>query len=260
MQTIERKLKGKLEVFSIYTQEEADRRGFKYVYWKDAHAGDLALSDDGYIGVCLERHEYNRNKVKPLIKTCYGRAWRNGTLSFIERRDNGAFSASTCKKWDELEVKTERAKRFVRAYVEMFMRYKKIDWKRLGEIYRPDLTKPAKYAKKLFRNQRVTDMIKQELKRVLDARGINEEAVIDLFNDAVAIARENKQPAPIIRVAENYSDMLGMKGLTLSPNDPLAGLSVVDGVYDELESESQHKLTNGKPVEAEIVEESTDDG
>ena len=78
----------------------------------------------------------------------------------------------------------------------------------LGEIYRPDLDKPAKYARKLANNPEVNKMIRVEIQKVLAARGINEDAVIDLFTDAVAIAKQNTQAAPIIRVAENYSDML----------------------------------------------------
>jgi len=263
METIQRKINGKPTEFPVYTQAEADEQGIKYVHWKDAHAEDMALSDDGYVGVCLSRHFYKQNPASAFINICYGRAWK-GTkqLLFLERKECGQFSQSSAGTWDSLEARRVRTKLFVRALVDMYMRYQRIDWRMLGEIYRPDLKKPEKYARKLANNPEVNKMIRVEIQKVLEARGINEDAVIDLFSDAVEIAKGNKQPAPIIRVAENYSDMLGMKAGDTPPPNPLAGLQLIDGVFKELESETQKQLTNGNPakdeVKAEVVKESTD--
>lgn len=250
MEKIKRKINGKSTEFPVYTQEEADRWGIEYVHWSEVQPGGMALSDDGYVGACISRKVYTKgNTEKAFIDICYGSVWENyDNLSYIERRDCGVFSRSTAKTWDELEAARTRAKLFVRAYVDMYTRYARIDWKRLGEIYRPDLKKPAKYAKMLMHNPGVRKMIKVEIQKILEARGISEDYVIDLFNDAVTIAKKNRQPAPIIRVAENYSDMLQMKGDKTLLNDPFAGVPIVEGVYSELEAETEKQLTNGKPA------------
>lgn len=263
MEIIKRKINGKPTEFPIYTQKEAEEQGIECVPWREAHAGDMALSDDGYVGVCISRHVYGQDTRQAFISTCYGRAWRRDkNLSFIERRDTRSFSESSARRWDERESKRMRTKLFVRALVDMYMQYQRIDWRMLGEIYRPDLKKPEKYARKLANNSEVNKMIRVEIQKVLSARGIDEDAVIDLFNDAVEIAKENKQPAPIIRVAENYSDMLEMKGKNASLVNPLSGLRIVEGVFDELEAETQKQLTNGKPakkrVKVKAVQESVD--
>ncbi len=259
MEKIKRKVNGKLTEFPIYTQAEADKWGIGYVHWSEANAGDMALSDDGFVGVCISRKVYSKGgKDNAFINICYGKAWENyESLLYIERRDCGVFSQSTAKTWDELEAHRTRVSLFVRAYVDMYTRYSRIDWQRLGEIYRPDLKKPAKYAKKLISNPGVNKMIRGAIQKILDERGINESYVIDLFNDAVVIAKRNGQPAPIIRVAENFSEMLEMKRGGNLLADPLAGLPIVDGIYNELESETQKQLTNGKPEKVESVEEST---
>ena len=35
--------------YTIRTQNEADEDKIGYIYWKEADAGDYALSDDGYV-------------------------------------------------------------------------------------------------------------------------------------------------------------------------------------------------------------------
>lgn len=259
METIQRKINGKPTEYPVYTQAEADELGIEYVPWRDAHKDDMALSDDGYVGVCLSRHVYRKSPANAFINICYGRSWRrSNNLSFIERKKVGVYSQTAARTWDNYEARRIRTKLFVRALVDMYMRYQRIDWQMLGEIHRPDQKKPEKYARKLANNPEVNKMIRVEIQKVLAARGIDEDAVIDLFSDAVEIAKKNKQPAPIIRVAENYSDMLKMKGENTPLLNPLTGLRILDGVFNELENETQKQLTNGKPDESKVLQESND--
>ncbi len=261
METIQRKINGKPTEYPIYTQAEADELGIKYVPWRDAHKDDMALSDDGYVGVCLSRHVYKQNPASAFINICYGRAWRNTKrLSFTDRKNVGVYSQTAARTWDNYEASRVRTKLFIRALVDMYMRYERIDWKMLGEIYRPDLKKPEKYARKLANNPEVNKMIRVEIQKVLEARGITEDVVIANYKDIYEKA--DKEDKPDLRVMkqvnDEYSEMLQMKGSKTQPLNPLAGLQLIDGVYKELENESQKQLTNGKPEEAEVVEESTD--
>lgn len=259
METIKRKINGRPTEFPIYTRKEADELGIDYVDWRNAHKDDMALSDDGYVGVCLSRHVYKDKPAFAFVSICYGNAWRTSNeLLFLERKKTNSFSESAAKTWWSREASRVRTKLFIRAYVDMYMRYERIDWKMLGEIHRPDYKKPDKYAKKLFNNPEVNKMIRVEIQRKLDERGINEDYVIDLFNEAVEIAKANKQPAHIIRVAENFSDMLEMKGKSAKLLSPFAGKSILDGVFSELESESQKQLVNGNPDKVEAAQEVTD--
>ena len=57
MHVIKRKVNNILRSYQIHSQKEADDLGMEYVYWKDAQEGDNALSDDGYVGVCLNRQK-----------------------------------------------------------------------------------------------------------------------------------------------------------------------------------------------------------
>ena len=55
MDVIKRRVGGKMRTFNIWTQKEADDKGYFYIEWKHANEGDYALSDDGYVGDCLSR-------------------------------------------------------------------------------------------------------------------------------------------------------------------------------------------------------------
>ena len=70
MDTIRRRIGGKMRKFNIYTQDEADKKGCLYIEWKHADEGDYALSDDGYVGECLSRKVYTdkKGRTKTFVK------------------------------------------------------------------------------------------------------------------------------------------------------------------------------------------------
>lgn len=63
MDTLKRKVNNRNQVYKIYTAEEADKLNITYLHWKEAHIGDYALSDDGYVGKCIGRKTYTDKKV-----------------------------------------------------------------------------------------------------------------------------------------------------------------------------------------------------
>ena len=62
MDTLKRKVNNRNQVYKIYTAEEADKLNITYLHWKEAHIGDYALSDDGYVGKCIGRKTYTDKK------------------------------------------------------------------------------------------------------------------------------------------------------------------------------------------------------
>ena len=48
--------------YTVYRVKEAEANNIEYKYWKDAEAGDYAISDDNYIAKVISRREYPGNR------------------------------------------------------------------------------------------------------------------------------------------------------------------------------------------------------
>ncbi len=217
METLKRYFEGGPHEFNVYTQKEADDLGIEYVYWHDAKKGDWALSDDGYVGECLKiLGPYGETQLVQYVLS-YARVWDNpgATVNFLERKATRSYSQSSPITWDEAEVKSKRSKRFIMAYVAMFMTGG-IDWKKLGEEYRPDLKHhiPERRAKHLFKQKAFQRVIQEKLVEIFKARNIDEGDVIDMFKAAYKQAKANKDPKEMRMTAEDFRDLLDMSPKT----------------------------------------------
>ena len=140
-------------------------------------------------------------------------------FSYIRRKETGSFHASTDKPWQEREAKKQRVKRTVRAYIDMFLQYQKIDWDRLGDIYRPDQEIPAATVKRLFKEPKITELVAQGIREIMLNEGIDKTSVITKFEAAYIIAEENEEPGHMIAVAKEYAKMLHLYDEFVPPDD-----------------------------------------
>ncbi len=251
MDKIVRRLQGKYIVFPVYTVEEAEAEGIKYVGWRDAQVGDWALSDDDYVGLCYDRRTYRDGKhTRDAIWLCYGVVWSSTkNLSYLERKAKKAFHATSPRGWREQEARNQRSKNAVKLYVEQFLGTGQIDWDQIGRAYRPDQRVPAATVRRLFKAKIIQDMIRREVKRALQDGEVTEETVIDMFKDTFDLAKDERQPASMARVAENFSDMLHMKDKDDTPL--LSGLedaTIIDETFDELEAATKELPQEGTTV------------
>lgn len=246
MDTIVRSVLGKTIPFDIYTKEEADIKGIDYVPWREANCGDWAISDDDYVGLCYDRKTYTQTKVdgtpgntSAAVYMCYGVAWiSTKRLSYIERRETGTFHTTSPMGWVEREARKGRTKRAVKQMAQYIVANEPVDWDHVGQLYRPDQAVPRATAKRLFKQARIQEMVQHEVEEALQTEEIDRTGVIKLFKDAYDMAIDERQPASMVRVAENFSDMLQMK----KPDEPAGmpigtgGSKVVDGIFDEAEA------------------------
>lgn len=216
MDIITRRIGGKAQEFKIYPQEEADAAGIEYVYWKQAQPGDWALSDDGYVGECLQAKAYTDsrrpNRARRLVTLSFGRMWvyPSARLEYLPRKARGAYSYCSPKTWSEVEARKTRTKRTVHAYALMVIDGQGVDWKKLGLIYRPDQRIPAATVRRLFKQEAIREMIDRRFRELISARGITEGDVIDMLISAFKMAESNNDPKEMRIVAEDFSKMLDM--------------------------------------------------
>lgn len=214
MDEITRRLGGEEDTYKVYTKEEADERDIDYVYWKEAQPGDWAITDDDYVGQCYDSKEYtgNKGRTRPFKTFTFARKWVSDSsdLFYEARKEKEAWAYSAPTTWDEKEARTSRVDRMAEVMVQMMLSDQPIDWHKLGLAYRTDEKIPEATVKRLVKNKHIRKVIKEKLREELQDQDVNEADVISKFEEAYRVAKDKGQPNAMIRVAENYREMLDM--------------------------------------------------
>jgi len=251
MDKITRRIGGKVRNFDIYTKDEADRKGFAYLKWQHADEGDYALSDDGYIGECLSRKVYTdkKGRTKTFVKCAHGVQWvtNNGRFMYEPNKEAGRYSHVKPSRWEEKEARTTRAKNAVTAYVSDVIQGNKPDWEMIGRIYRPDQQCPEATVRRLFKKQRIVDMVEKKLAELLIDKGITKEHALDLQIEAAEMARKKGDISNLLKVADNFMDLLSMKPGKVVTTDTME-IDMSNKIIDAIESEDK-KLKLERKVE-----------
>lgn len=265
MDILTRRFRNVVQDFNIYTREEADDKGIEYVPWRECEKGDWVLSDDGYVGECLDITGPYRAKTQGTSARyfifSFAKLWEGkySKLSYLDRKATGGYYSTSGYGWVERELRSQRGRRFVNAYVIMFLAGR-IDWAKLGRIYRADQKNPTKAAKYIIKQERFKKMIEERLKKEFSDRGITEGTVLDNYKDIYEKADTDKNPNLKIMksVTDEFRDMLDMKPRHEPRGRELTG-EEVEGEWEELEAAAdkaeselgQKKLEAGETKEKE---------
>tara|TARA_R100001594_G_scaffold99392_1_gene133888 strand:- start:1141 stop:1914 length:774 start_codon:yes stop_codon:yes gene_type:complete len=256
MDNIKRRIGGKHREFEIYSKDEADKKGFAYIHWKHADKGDYALSDDGYIGECLDRKVYTdkKGRTKTFIKCAHGVQWVTNTGQFLyePNKEIGNYSHVKARSWEDREVKTQRATNAVNAYVADVIGGKKPDWDMIGKIYRPDQKFPAATVRRLFKKQRIQDMVEKKLKEILLDKGITQDQVLELQLEALNLARSKGDISNFLKVTDSFMDLLQMKPGKVVTTDTME-IDMSSKILDAIETEEKKVKLERKVEEEEDI-------
>lgn len=162
-------------IYSIWPKEEADSLGMQYVYWKKAKAGEMALSDDGWVGECIYTTTTRINRPKDpskgyyMVRTVFGYGLNSPGTKLWAQKKNDTKSKN---------YRTTVAKDTVRAYVAMRLEGKGIDWDMLGKMFAPQAGIPRAYAKKFIRQEKTQTMIRAELQKIMSDSNITPQMIL----------------------------------------------------------------------------------
>ncbi len=263
MDILKRKFRGEKREFFVYSQVEADEAGIEYVHWKQAEVGGWALSDDGYVGECLDimgPYTNSKGQESRFIIFSYGKTFNYSStkLNFMDHKAVNSYCSVSTKHWATREANSGRGKRFINAYVMNFMAGVSIDWEKLGLIYRPDYEgkDPARSAKHLFKQEAFRKMIQQKMIEEFKGKNISEKYGIEMFKDALVVAKANKEAKEIRMVGEDFRDMFDMnpKELPRGGEIPYDEADVVDEIQTDIDK-AQIELGQKKIEAGETKEE-----
>tara|TARA_R100001082_G_C4349390_1_gene153822 strand:- start:230 stop:946 length:717 start_codon:yes stop_codon:yes gene_type:complete len=233
--------------YPIYTKQEALDRDISFKEWKVCTAGDFGVSDDGYIAECVKRTKY---KKQTEIQFPFGKAWISKTakLLYEPRRLTGNYDGVSSRSWQDIEARKSRTKNVVDVYVRMLLNGGPIDWQQLGEMYRSDQKRPDLTVKRLFKLEKVKKMVDKRIDDALKERGIDEGEVLDVIADAIAIAKEKKDPSNMLKGAETYVRILDMLPKKAVQTDTMQ-IDMTSQILDDIEKEEKRlKLEQKKEL------------
>lgn len=252
MDKLVRTINGTKRTYVIYNRVEADNKGLTYKYWKEVDIGDNALTDDNYVGTCLKRKDYKdkQGRIKTFITLSCGVGWTGGKAKILyeENKTFGVYSQSKPTYWADREIRTTRFKNAVAVYVEQLLSKKGVDWDVVGNVYRPNQEIPAATVRRLFKQQKVRDVIEDKLKEVLKDKDITQEKVLDLHLEAIDIARSKKDPSNMLRATENLMDLLEMKPGKRIITESLE-MGITSNIAEQIESEEKRLKLEQKTEE-----------
>lgn len=249
MDTLRRKLKGISKVYRVYTQEEAESNGIVYLHWKQSKEGDYAVTDDGYVGLCLGRKDYTdkNGRVKTFIRLCHGANWagNTNTIDYLVNKACGVYSQANPKSWQEREAKRTRTKNLVSAYVGQALSSSGFDYNKLGKIYRSDQLSPIATVRRVLKQEFIKDMIEKKLKEVMEEKGISKSSIVDTMLEAVEIARQKQDVTNMLKACDYFMELLEMKPTKKIITDTLQ-LDMSSSIVEAIESEEKSLLVQRK--------------
>jgi hypothetical protein len=195
----------------MYTREEADLHKIPYREWFLVDGvGQWGLSTDGMVVECLAIRKVGKGGL--MYEFSAGRVMRGSrvfeVMPRVHLRD---WWGLTPGWWVEREKTKERTKRVVQAYVTMMLGPGKVDWAKLGNIYRPDQQIPEATVRRLFKQKEIQSMVTDEMKDALKKAGISKDFVLEKIKRALEIAENKGDAGNMLRATENLSEMLEMR-------------------------------------------------
>jgi len=199
-------------VYKIYTKDEADKAGIKYVYWHAAEKGDMTLSDDGYVGKCISAKWYphdasRRNSLmNKLVTTPYGMAYHKpGRVSpeLLAEMRNNYWTISG--KNDLVGRRKNRALQIAKLYARTL----DLDYS-IAEAEKNNPDWGFMRWKKWCKSEEFKEMYSEELTKLLADKGFTRAKTLELLQKAVDMSLNKQNVNALIKIVENLTKMQGM--------------------------------------------------
>ena len=237
--------------YKVYRREEADEQDIQYVDWRTVEPGQWGLTDDGWVGECTNRRQYQK---KDNIVFSFGQFWYNpntkyGKCEYGPRRESGSYGATTTKHPWETYKGRQNYKNFVKVYVAQLLGGR-VDYTILGKVFGDSENHDIK-ARALLKKEYVKDMVDKELRDVFTEKNVDEGTVVDMIQSAHDIAKEKRDPSNMLRAAENFAKFLNMDGKKDTRDNFDAELSSLERIENAMElnpAQDVSDVANGKKL------------
>lgn len=259
MDTIARRIGGNLRSYNVYSVEEAQAEGIHYkVDWRECIGGTFGLSDDGFVAECIQKLEYTdkRQRVKSMYVFPYARIWgrSRGRLEYLPRKASGNFHTVSNKSWLEREVRLTRTRNAIKVYVAQLLNGGRPNLEEVGRVYRPDVGDPVKTIKKLLKQDRIQLMIDEEIRKILESKGITKDVILENYIESFKKAKEEGDAGNMVKANDRLAGYLDMLPTKSAPTQ----LQIPEGDIEKLSEtllaaeETRRRLTGAVPAPQQL--------
>lgn len=221
--------------YPIYSVAEAEERGLEFTHWTQAR-WDItdeevwAVDDSGEHVVRVfdasQLGDRDGNRYAIQYKLTVGRPiaqyWTdshevsNQTEYYVEEYlEEGGYSYSRPQSWQEREARRNRTKRAVELYARLMLRRRgdlsDEDWRRIGEVYRPDEKNPEATARVLLRQDEVRTMASRRIAEILTDADLTKDDVVQMYEELFEEALQAEHTSTALETLRDLRDMHDMK-------------------------------------------------
>jgi len=114
------------------------------------------------------------------------------------------------RRWIKYELGKTRTKLVIKAYVRQLVSGK-IEWEKLGQMYRPDQQQPVWTLKRLLKQEETQRMVNEEIDKLLTDEGITPKFTIEQRKKVLELAIKKEDLTNANRAIDSFEDKLDMK-------------------------------------------------
>ncbi len=114
------------------------------------------------------------------------------------------------KRWLKYELGKRKTKLVIKTYARMLISGK-IEWEKLGNLYRPDQKIPVATFKRLLRQEETQKMVSEELEKLLSDEDVTGKYSIQGRKKVFELAMEKKDLTNANRSLDAFDSMLDLK-------------------------------------------------
>jgi hypothetical protein len=115
------------------------------------------------------------------------------------------------KRWLKYELGKTKTKLVIKAYVRQLVSGSKIEWEKLGQMYRPDQQQPVWTFKRLLKQEETQRMVNEEIDKLLSDEGITPKFTIEQRKKVLESAIEKGDLTNANRSLDSFEDKMDMK-------------------------------------------------
>ena len=241
--------------FFLYSEKEAIEQGIEYnKEWWNAEAGQMTLTDDGYVVLLRKRQEfktkigYTTNFSFPHGRFLTTTNFRDGgfhkPVNSVEIRMSlkGSFNNCSNQTYEDRQTKRKKVKEAVKLAAGMLVYRGRINYEILGNMIAHADASPELTAKRIFKLDKVRQMMENEIELLLKGNNINKQTALELLTDAASLAKNNSDAETLLKV---YDRMAPLTGLTQPKGQKIMEsieMSSVQFLGDEIEKNEKKLL------------------
>jgi len=247
--------------YTLYEKDEAEDAGIDYKYWQNAEVGEYGVTDDGIVAKVIQKTEYDNNSGKksvyvrfPWGYTLYPKQYSD-KKKLLARGRKSAYTLTGDSQWHVGRRKRDM-ENIALCYAQVFDKDFAIALATGGV----SKSKHRSY-RRYMRTEKFRQMVREELKKLLEKQELTEEYTLKLLKEGIEIAKDTKDVTNILKAVKNLQELHGMNEKDKVKRTAALEVNQTKRLIDKITQEEERMDSSAslKGEEVKYVEEKDDE-